>query len=113
MRNSARKLRRTFTLSPVSLKYIEQEAERQNAGSQSTFLDELLREKIKEQERTAYDAEVTAYYDSLTDEEVEEQRAWGQLGEQALALTEEELAHAQSAARRNLVYDAPHRPSGK
>jgi hypothetical protein len=107
------KRRRTFTLSPESLAYLEQQARRRKLGSQSAFLDELLLEKTREQRRAALEANVAAYYDSLTEEEVEEQRAWGEFAEQNLVLSEEELAHAQSAAGRNLVHEVADRPAGK
>src|SRR5271165_3528699 len=107
------KQRRTFTLSPESLAYLEQQARERKLNSQSAVLDELLLEKTRELRRAALEANVTAYYDSLADEEVEEQRAWGQFAEQTLALNEEELAHAQSAARRNMVHETANRSSGK
>lgn len=112
-RNSARKQRRTFTLSPESLAYLEKEARRRGADSQSAVLDDVLHEKTCEQELKDYEAQVKAYYDSLTEEEVEEQRAWGEMAEQTLVLDEEELAHALSTARGNLVHETADRPSGK
>jgi hypothetical protein len=111
--NLSIKQRRTFTLSPESLAYLEQQARERKLGSQSAFLDQLLREKTAEQRRAALEANVTAYYDSLSDEEVEEQRAWGAFAEQTLVLDEEELAHARSTTRRNLVHEAADRSSGK
>ena len=39
-----------------------------------------------EQRRAALEANVTAYYDSLSDDEVEEDRLWGEFAEQTLAL---------------------------
>jgi hypothetical protein len=107
------KRRRTFTLSPESLAYLEQQARERQLDSQSAVLDELLQEKTREQRRAALEAKITAYYDSLNDEEVEEQRAWGEFAEQTLVLDEEELAHARSTARRNLVHETADRPSGK
>ena len=84
------KRRRTFTLSPASLAYLEQQARERQLDSQSAFLDELLQEKSMEQRRAALEANVTAYYDSLSDEEVEEQRAWGELAQQSLVLKDDE-----------------------
>jgi hypothetical protein len=111
--NPGVKRRRTFTLSPGSITYLEQETRRRNVDSVSAVLDELLLEKTQEQQRAALEANIKSYYDSLTDDEVEEQRSWGQFAEQHLVLTEEELSHAQSTAGRNLVHETPHRPSGK
>jgi uncharacterized protein YbcV (DUF1398 family) len=109
----ARKLRRTFTLTPENLAFIEQQTRRRKLPSQSAFLDQLLSEKTREQRLAELEANVTAYYDSLTDEEVAEQRAWGHFAEQTLVLNEEELAHVQSAARRNMVHETADRSSRK
>ncbi|HVM93953.1 MAG TPA: hypothetical protein VMT67_14115 [Terriglobales bacterium] len=109
----SRKLRRTFTLSPHNVAYIEDQTRERKMPSQSAFLDELLDEKTREQKLSELEAKTIAYYNNLTDEEVEEQRAWGELAQQTLVLTEEELAHAQSAARRDLVHKTAHRPSGQ
>jgi hypothetical protein len=115
MANASRavKQRRTFTLSPESLAYLEQQARERKLNSQSAVLDELLREKTVELRRAALEANVTAYYDSLSDEEVEEQRAWGELAEQSLVLTDDEVPYDQPATRRNLVHATSDRPSGK
>jgi hypothetical protein len=111
--NPRTKQRRTFTLSPESLAYLDEQARQRKLGSQSAFLDELLREKTMELRRAALEANVTAYYDSLSDAEVEEDRAWGEFAGSHLALSEEELLHAQSAAGGDLVHEAADRPSGK
>jgi hypothetical protein len=111
--NGGTKQRRTFTLSPASLAYLEQETRRRSADSQSAVLDELLKEKKLEVQRSALEANVRSYYDSLSDEEVEEQRAWGEFGGSHLALTDEETSHAKSTAGGNLVHEAANRPSGK
>jgi hypothetical protein len=111
--NRQLKQRRTFTLSPESLAYLDEQARQRKLGSQSAFLDELLLEKTAEQRRAALEANVTAYYDSLSDEEVEENRAWGELAEQSLVLKEDELPYEQPTARRNLVHETANRPSGK
>ena len=104
------KQRRTFTLSPESLAYLEQQARERQLNSQSAFLDELLQEKSMEQRRASLEANVTAYYDSLSDDEVEEDRLWGEFAGRHLALSEEEHSHAQSTAGRNLVHEASDRP---
>jgi hypothetical protein len=111
--NRGTKKRRTFTLSPTSLAYLEQETRRRSADSQSAVLDELLKEKKLEAQRAALDADISSYYDNLSDEELEVQRAWGEFAGSHLALNEEELSHARSAAGRNLVHENANRPSGK
>jgi len=116
--NPHRKRRRTFTLSPASLAYLEHQARQRKLASQSAFLDELLLEKTMEQRRAALEANVAAYYDSLSDEEVQEQRAWGELAEQSLALNDDEATYVenhddQSPARGDLVHAVTNRPSRK
>jgi hypothetical protein len=111
--NNANKQRRTFTLSPSSLSFLEQEARRRGADSQSAVLDTLLQEKNSERRLASLEASVRAYYDGLTDCEVEENKSWGEFASKNLALSEEEHAHADSAARRDLVHENADRPAGK
>ena len=110
---TSRKQRRTFTLSLESLSYLEQEARRLQIESQSSVLDELLREKIRDQQLAAIEAKITSYYDNLSDEEMEEDRAWGEFAGSQLVLSEEKLSHAKSAARRDLVHKDADRSTGK
>ncbi len=51
MENANLKQRRTFTLSPASLEYLEQEARQRSANSLSAVLDDLLQEKNAESGR--------------------------------------------------------------
>src|ERR1700685_1565067 len=95
-RKSTRKIRRTFTLSPETDAYIKKQTRAHKLGSHSAFLDQLVLEKAQEQQLADIDAEVTAYYDSLTPEQIEEDRAWGEFAGSHLVLNEEELAHARS-----------------
>jgi hypothetical protein len=82
------KQRRTFTLSPASLAYLEQETRRRSAHSQSAVLDELLQEKKRERQMAALEAAIGAYYDGLSDAEVEEDKIWGEFAGSHLALKE-------------------------
>lgn len=107
------KQRRTFTLSSVSLAYLDEQARRRKLASQSAALDELLLEKKKDEQRALLEANVISYYDSLTDAEVQEQRAWGEVAEKSLALKDDEVPYDQPSARRNLVHKTANRSSGK
>jgi hypothetical protein len=111
--NPRLKHRRTFTLSPASLAYLEQEARRRNTDSQSAVLDELLHEKQREQQLKAVEASIGAYYDGLTDAEVEEDKIWGQFVGMNLALQEDEVFYDQPTAWGNLVHETPNRSPGK
>jgi hypothetical protein len=107
------KRRRTFTLSPASLAYLEQETRQRNADSQSAVLDELLQEKKRERQLSNLETAIGAYYDGLSDAEVEEDKIWGESAGMNLALQEDELSYDQPTARGNLVHETANRPSGK
>ena len=111
--NSGIKQRRTFTLSPASLAYLEQETHQRRAGSQSAVLDELLQEKKRERERAALEAAVGDYYDGLSDAEAGENRIWGEFAGTHLALKENEAFYDQPTARGDMVHETADRPSGK
>jgi hypothetical protein len=115
---SGNKERRTFTLSPASLAYLDQETRRRNADSQSAVLDELLREKKRERQLAALEAAIGSYYDEVSDAEAEEEKIWGEFAGNHLTLKEDEPFYAQSirdepTARRNLVHETAHRPTRK
>lgn len=112
-RRSPRKQRRTFTLSAESLAYLERETRQRKIESQSALLDELLLEKTREQQLAANEAKIRAYYDRLSDQEVEEQRTWGEFAEQNLALIEENTSYGKSAARGDMVRETADRSSRK
>jgi hypothetical protein len=107
------KRRRTFTLSPESLAYLEQETRQRRADSQSAVLDELLREKKRERQLAALETAIGAYYDGLSDAEVEEDKIWGEFAGMNLTLKEDEVSYDQPTARGNLVHETAYRPSGK
>jgi hypothetical protein len=111
--NLGTKRRRTFTLSPASLAYLEQETRQRSADSQSAVLDELLQEKRRERQLAALETAIGAYYDGLSDAEVEEDKIWGEFAGMNLALKEDEQFYDQPTARGDLVHEAPNRPSGK
>jgi len=85
MGSALRKERRSFTLSRESVEYLELEQKRRRAPSASSVLDEILRERQQEYERQKLEASMVSYYDSLTDEEMAEDRAWGALGESQIS----------------------------
>jgi hypothetical protein len=111
--NRVIKQRRTFTLSPASLAYLEQETRRRSADSQSSVLDELLQEKNRERHLAALNTAIGSYYDGLSDTEVEEDKIWGEFAAMNLALQENELPYDQSTARGNMVHKTSDRSSGK
>jgi len=111
--NRGIKQRRTFTLSPESLAYLEQETQRRSADSQSAVLDELLQEKKRERQLAALETAIGAYYDGLSDAEVEQDKIWGEFAGMSLAFKEDEIFYDQPTARGNLVHETANRPPGK
>jgi hypothetical protein len=83
MRNSrtATKEKKSFTLSRSSVAFLERLRKEKKATSTSKVLDELIGDADARRQLEAYEQAVTAYYDNLTDEEREEQRAWGEFAE--------------------------------
>ena len=72
------KEKKSFTLSSESVRFLEEQRIKRNAQSVSAALEEILLAVRKEEEREAIEAAVTKYYDSLTDEDVEEDRQWAE-----------------------------------
>ena len=81
VKSNQAKQKRTFSLSAESLKYLDEVRKQKKAPSTSSVLDEMIREQKLLAKRQKLGEEITAYYDSLTDEEREENRAWGHFGE--------------------------------
>jgi len=76
-----RKVKRTFSLSPEALACLEAIQMDQHLPSVSAALDQVIREKKLEAENKRISASVTNYYDSIGEEEMAEDRAWGQFAE--------------------------------
>jgi hypothetical protein len=78
---TARKAKRTFSLSRESLRYLESVQKRRKSGSVSSILDEFIRQKQQAEEMQKISLSITNYYDSLSDEESFEDRKWGEFSE--------------------------------
>ena len=78
---AARKEKRTFSLSRESLRFLELMRKKRKGASVSAVLDELIAQQRRAQEARRISASITGYYDSLTDKEVAEDRAWGEFAE--------------------------------
>jgi Tfp pilus assembly protein PilO len=75
--NIASKEKKTFSLSRQSVKYLEALRKERRSRSMSSVLEELIRQQQQTKEMERISASVTRYYDSLTSEEIAEDRAWG------------------------------------
>ena len=79
-----RKIKKSFSISPESDSFIRRMRTERQANSESETLDALLSELMAIHEQRTLEAAYTNYYDSLTDEEVVEQSAWGAFSETQL-----------------------------
>jgi predicted glycosyltransferase len=75
--SSQRKARKTFSLTKESVRYLEYLRKARKGKSISSVLDDLIRQQRESEEMKRVSAAVTRYYDSLTADEVAEDRAWG------------------------------------
>jgi hypothetical protein len=83
-----RKVKKSFTLSSESVAYLEEVRKKNGADSMSAILEEILQAARREEKRAAIDRAMKEYYDSLTDEEVEEERQWGEFAQREFASRE-------------------------
>lgn len=86
VKRSERKTRKSYTLSPESVAFLETLSKRHRV-SISSVLEEILQSVRRQQERGSIEKSVSAYYSSLFDKEVHEQAQWGELAAEALIAT--------------------------
>ncbi len=75
------KQKKTYSLSREAIRFVEAIQKERKIDSASSALDELLRERKQAREMEQTSAAITKYYDSLTEPEMEEDRAWGKAAE--------------------------------
>jgi hypothetical protein len=80
-----RKIKKSFSISPESDSFIRKTCKERRSTSESETLDVLLRELMAIRRQKAIEAAYSDYYDSLTDDEVNEQSSWGTFAESQLA----------------------------
>lgn len=68
-------------LSPESIKFLEAEQTKRGSESASAVLEEIIHESRCKADTSKIDAAISAYYDSLSDEERGEDRRWGEFAE--------------------------------
>jgi hypothetical protein len=83
--HQTRKIKKSFSISPESEAFIKKSSRERRIKSESETLDLLLRELIAVRQQHALNTAYQDYYDSLTDEESAENRAWGTFAEGQLA----------------------------
>jgi hypothetical protein len=73
-----RKVKKSYTLSPESVAFLEAMRKKRRAGSVSAILEEILQAVRREHERAPVELAVADYYGSLSTEEAKEQAQWGE-----------------------------------
>jgi hypothetical protein len=73
-----RKAKKSYTLSPESVAFLETLRKKRRAASVSAILEEILKGVRREQEWASVDRAVADYYGSLSGEEAAEQAEWGE-----------------------------------
>jgi hypothetical protein len=74
---SSRKQARTFSLSEDVIAVVENYKSERRSNSLTAALEEIIRDW----KRARLQAQFTAYYDSLSDDEPNEEKAWGEFSE--------------------------------
>lgn len=83
---ATKKTRKTFTLSRESIAFLREVEKETKAASASAALDEILLQERMEREQARHQASIAAYYDSLSDAQMEEDAAWGRIAESQFPL---------------------------
>jgi len=78
----------TISLSPDKVRFLKSHSRKRGVQSVSALVERLISEAQRREQYDQLNAHVSQYYDSLSEQEREEQRNWGELG--ALALTSRE-----------------------
>jgi hypothetical protein len=89
-KRSQTKQRVTFTLSPQSVEFLHRFKEHHNSSSLSASLDKLIESAMRARALDALNANVSAYYNSLSSAEMQDESAWGDVGAEGLAALESE-----------------------
>lgn len=75
---SDRKAKKSYTLSPEIVEFLEVVRKKRHAESVSAILEEILQNVRREHQRASVERAVADYYSSLSDSEVEEHARWGE-----------------------------------
>ena len=78
------KEKKSYTISTESVKFLEAHRLKLQSQSVSAALEEILQSARRQQEQELINRALTNFYDSVPDEEREEESQWGHLGLQDL-----------------------------
>jgi hypothetical protein len=73
-----RKAKKSYTLSPESIAFLETIRKRRRASSISSVLEEILQAVRRQEERAKIAKSVDAYYSSLSEQQAAEHLEWGE-----------------------------------
>ena len=79
------KIKKSFSISVESDSFIRRSCKERKSNSESETLDALLSELMAVRQQKAIEAAYTDYYDSLNEDEVAEESAWGRFAESQFA----------------------------
>jgi metal-responsive CopG/Arc/MetJ family transcriptional regulator len=81
MATAARKQRRTYSLDPELVRYVDTVRRESRMESASSALEKILRASKQQRERKQQDQKIARYYSSLNHSELEQESAWGAFAE--------------------------------
>lgn len=76
-KHAHRKAKKSYTLSPESVAFLEALRKHRRAASISSVLEEILQAARRQAERAKIERSIDAYYSSLSDEQAAEHAEWG------------------------------------
>jgi hypothetical protein len=81
MGTTARKERRTYSLNPELVRYIEKVREERGIESASSALEQIICESKRQRDRKHQDDLISNYYTSLDEADIEQEKQWGRFAE--------------------------------
>jgi len=75
-----RRVKKSYSISVEAESFVRKVRKTRKIASDSEALDILLRESIEVHRKSAVDAAYKAYYDSASDQELEEEKSWADFG---------------------------------
>jgi hypothetical protein len=87
------------TVAPETHAYLQRLVARGDATTLADALDILVQRQIEDDRRADLERRTAEYYETLSDEEVAEQRAWGEFSEAEMSDPNREHAQPDAVAR--------------
>jgi hypothetical protein len=81
VKHAERKAKKSYTLSPESVSFLETMRKKRRAASVSSVLEDILQAVRRRQEQVRVEQSVSRYYSSLTSKDAEELAEWAKFAE--------------------------------